>query len=75
MFSKPRRDRPFFSSLLEGDAMIYELRDHPDDLPIPCDTLEEARHRARRRAEQFGIAVLIYEIDPYRGERFIEEIN
>ena len=55
--------------------MNYELRDHPDDLPIPCDTLDEARRRARHRAERFGIPVLIYEMDPFRGERFIEEIN
>ena len=55
--------------------MIYELRDHPDDLPIPCDTLEDTRHRARRRAERFGIAVLIYEMDPFTGERLVEDVG
>ncbi|MFD1882020.1 hypothetical protein [Paracoccus pacificus] len=41
--------------------MIYELRDHPDDLPILCKSLAEARKRARARAARFGIGVLIYE--------------
>ena len=54
--------------------MTYELRDHPDDLPIACDTLSEARRRARRRSELFGFPVLIYEIDPFTGKRFIEEV-
>jgi|GEM_PF-3332191 len=55
--------------------MIYELRDHPDDLPIRCETLAEARHRARRRSERFGIAVLVYKMDPFTGERLLEEIG
>ncbi|WP_348671006.1 hypothetical protein, partial [uncultured Paracoccus sp.] len=73
--ARPRRQPETRHRALEGDAMIYELRDHPDDLPIPCETLEEVRHRARRRAERFGIAVLIYEMDPFTGERLLEEIG
>ena len=59
----------------KGRAMFYELRDHPDDLPIPCETLAEARKRARARATRYGIGALIYEIDPFTGERFLEEID
>ena len=55
--------------------MFYELRDHPDYLPIPCETLAEARKRARARATRYGIGALIYEIDPFTGERFLEEID
>lgn len=49
----------------------YEIRDDPDDLPIPCASLAEAEQRGRRRAARLGIEVLIYEIHPTRGERFI----
>ena len=38
----------------------YEIRDDPDDLPIIC--------------ARFGIEVLIYEMHPTRGERFIGAI-
>lgn len=55
--------------------MHYELRDHPDDLPIICDTLAEARKRARQRVERFGFPVLIYEQDPFAGEKLIEEVS
>ncbi|WP_299846361.1 hypothetical protein [uncultured Paracoccus sp.] len=55
--------------------MTYELRDHPDDLPIICATLAEARQRARQRVERFGFPVLIYELDPFAGERIIEEVS
>lgn len=44
----------------------YEIRDNPDDLPIICATLAEAERR--------GIEVLIYEMHPTRGERFIGAI-
>lgn len=44
----------------------YEIRDDPDDLPIICATLTEAERR--------GIEVLIYEMHPTRGERFIGAI-
>lgn len=54
--------------------MIYELRDDPDDLPIICATLAEAERRGRRRAASLGIEVLIYEMDPRRGERLIGTI-
>jgi hypothetical protein len=50
----------------------YELRDHPDDLPIICRTLDQAARRANRRAERMGIPVLVYEVSE-RGERFIGE--
>lgn len=56
----------------EGRAMFYELRDHPDDLPIPCETLAEAQRCARARAARFGISVLIYEMDPFTGERLVD---
>lgn len=52
--------------------MFYELRDHPDDLPIPCETLAEAQRCARARAARFGISVLIYEMDPFTGERLVD---
>ncbi|WBU58594.1 hypothetical protein [Paracoccus sediminicola] len=55
--------------------MFYELRDHPDDLPIRCETLAEARRRARSRAERFGFAILIYEVNPFIGEKLLEEIG
>lgn len=55
--------------------MTYELRDHPDDLPIICDTLAEARQRARQRVERFGFPVLIYEINPFIGERLVETVQ
>ena len=50
---------------------IYEIRDDPDDLPILCASLAEAERRARSRAARLGIEVLVYEIHPARGERFI----
>lgn len=49
----------------------YEIRDDPDDMPIPCASLAEAERRSRRRAARLGIEVLVYEIHPTRGERFI----
>ena len=49
----------------------YEIRDDPDDLPIICATLAEAERRGRRRAARLGIEVLIYEMDPVWGERFL----
>ena len=49
----------------------YEIRDYPDDLPIICATLAEAKQRGRRRAARLGIEVLVYEMDPMRGERFL----
>ncbi|MCZ0963094.1 hypothetical protein [Paracoccus benzoatiresistens] len=52
----------------------YELRDDPDDLPIICATLAKAERRSRRRAARLGIEVLIYKMDPRRGERFIGAI-
>ena len=52
----------------------YEIRDDPDDLPIICATLAEAERRGRRRAARLGIEVLIYEMHPTRGERFIGAI-
>ena len=52
----------------------YEIRDDPDDLPIICATLAEAERRGQRRAARLGIEVLIYEMDPTRGERFISAI-
>lgn len=55
--------------------MIYELRDHPDDLPIRCATLAEARKRGRQRRERFGIEILIYEIDPFEGEKLLEVVS
>lgn len=55
--------------------MTYELRDYPDDLPIPCKTLAEARRRAQRRVEKFGMTVLIYEVCPFAGEKILEEIS
>lgn len=55
--------------------MFYELRDHPDDLPVRCTTLAEARKRARQRLERFGIEILIYEIDPFTGEKLVEVIG
>lgn len=55
--------------------MFYELRDHPDDLPIRCETLAEAKRRARSRGEKFGISILIYEVCPLIGEKLLEEIG
>lgn len=55
--------------------MIYEIRDHPDDLPIPCKTLAEARKRARQRVRNFGGEALIYELCPFTGEKLIERIG
>ncbi len=55
--------------------MFYELRDHPDDLPIRCDTLAEAQKRARSRRDRFGISVLIYEVCPLTGERLVEQVS
>lgn len=55
--------------------MSYELRDYPDDLPIPCATLAEARRRAISRAEKFGFEVLIYEVCPLTGEKLLEVIG
>ncbi|MFD1796819.1 hypothetical protein ACFSC1_12580 [Paracoccus aurantiacus] len=55
--------------------MFYELRDHPDDLPIRCETLAEAKRRARIRVERFGFSVLIYEVSPFTGEKLLEEIG
>ncbi len=52
-------------------AMTYEIRDDPDDLPIPCATLTEAERRGRRRAARIGSPVLVYEIDSQGGERFV----
>ena len=49
----------------------YEICDDPDDLPIICATLTEAERRGKRRAARLGIEVLIYELHPTRGERFI----
>ncbi len=55
-----------------GDrAVTYEIRDDPDDLPIPCATFAEAERRGRRRAARIGSPVLIYEIDSRGGERFV----
>ena len=54
--------------------MIYEIRDYPDDQPIPCETLAEARKRTRQRVRRFGGEVLIYEVCPFTGEKFIERI-
>ena len=51
--------------------MTYEIRDDPDDLPIPCATFAEAERRGRRRADRIGSPVLIYEIDSRGGERFV----
>ena len=51
--------------------MTYEIRDDPDDLPIPCATLTEAEQRGRRRSARIGSPVLIYEIDSWGGERFV----
>ena len=55
--------------------MTYEIRDDPDDLPIPCATLAEAERRGRRRAARLGIDVLIYEMDPMGGERFLMALH
>lgn len=55
--------------------MYYEIRDYPDDLPIRCETLEEARRRARRRVERHGFAVLIYEVCPLIGEKLLEQMS
>ena len=55
--------------------MFYELRDHPDDLRCRCESLAEARKRARARAARFGISVLIYEMDPFTGERLVEDVG
>lgn len=52
----------------------YELRDHPDDLPIICPDLATARRRGRRRAVRIGSPILIYSVDPIHGERFIEAV-
>jgi hypothetical protein len=52
----------------------YEVREDPDDLPIICATLAEAERRGRRRAASLGIEILIYEMHPERGERFIGTI-
>ena len=52
----------------------YEVREDPDDLPIICATLAEAERRGRRRAASLGIEILIYEMLPERGERFIGTI-
>lgn len=52
----------------------YEIRDDPDDLPIICAPLAEAERRGSRRAARLGIEVLIYEMHPTRGERFIGAI-
>ena len=52
-------------------AVTYEIRDDPDDLPIPCATFAEAERRGRRRAARIGSPVLIYEIDSRGGERFV----
>ena len=54
--------------------IIYEIRDDPDDLPIICATLAEAERRGQRRATRLGIEVLIYEMHPTHGERFIGAI-
>lgn len=55
--------------------MFYELRDHPDDLPIRYETLTEAHKRARQRVNGFGIEVLIYEVCPFEGEKLLEVIS
>lgn len=55
--------------------MFYELRDHPDDLPVRCETLAEARTRARQRVARFGIEVLIYEVCPFEGEKLLELVS
>ena len=55
--------------------MFYEIRDHPDDLPVRSKTLADAKQRARRRVEKFGIPVLIYEVCPLTGEKLLEEIS
>lgn len=55
--------------------MLYELRDHPDDFPIIRATLADARKRARKRVEQFGFPVLIYEMNPFTGEKLIETVQ
>lgn len=54
--------------------MTYEIRDDPDDLPIPCPTLAEAERSACRRAERIGGPVLIYEIDGRGGEKYLGAI-
>ena len=51
--------------------MTYELRDDTDNLPIICTIKAEAIRRGRRRAARLDIEVLIYEMHPTRGERFI----
>ncbi|MFN7151486.1 MAG: hypothetical protein ACK4V6_18655, partial [Microthrixaceae bacterium] len=41
-----------------GDRVVtYEIRDDPDDLPIPCATFAEAERRGRRRAARIGSPV------------------
>lgn len=52
----------------------FESRDDSDDLPIVCAILAEAERRGRSRDRSLGVEVLIYEMDPTRGERFIVAI-
>lgn len=54
---------------------MYEIRDYPDDLPIKCENLAEARRRAKARCEMFGIEVLIYEVCPLFGERLVDSYS
>ena len=55
--------------------MTWNLRDTPEDEPASCDTLDEARERARHRAAAFGHPVLIYERSAFDGESLVEEIQ
>lgn len=52
----------------------YELRDHPDDLPIICTDLATALRKGRRRSALVG-PVLVYEMDDRSGERLISVID
>ena len=51
------------------------LRDTPEDEPASCETLDEARDRAKHRAAAFGHSVLIYERSAFDGEKLVEEID
>ena len=55
--------------------MTWQLRDTPEDEPASCNTLDEARDRARHRAAAFGHPVLIYERSAFDGESLVEEIQ
>ena len=55
--------------------MTWMLRDTPEDEPGSCETLDEARDRAKHRAAAFGHSVLIYERSAFDGEKLVEEID